>query len=227
MTYGGQGHPGQQPGWRPAQPGGQQPWPGQPQGQYQVGPFTPPLPQPPLPEPPLTLPGWGAIPALLGAILAAVGLLALPWFGEVTFFDFSESMGAASATELTGEQRWLDLYFSPGGFIALALAVIAPSMWALGTLRDRDSVRRRGGLTRKSLGEGRTGPTRALIAVLAGLCLLYHVISLLVLTDSGEHLDELAAGPWLVVAGTALSVVGAVIGPRVPPRPGWGQPPAR
>ncbi|MFC4002724.1 hypothetical protein ACFS2C_04430 [Prauserella oleivorans] len=206
-----QAYPHQQPAPHPAHP--QQPYPSRPYLQH----------QPPGQEPPLTLPGWGAIPALLGVVLAVLGLFALPWVSDVSFSELNDSIraAAASATGLDGNDRWIELYVTQGVFIALGVAAVAPATWSLGAIRSRESIRKRGGVTRKSLQEGRTGPTRILISVLTGLCLLYHVVSLFILTDNGEHLDELDAGPWLLVAGTALSVAGAVIGPRIPRAPGW------
>ncbi|MFD9891644.1 hypothetical protein ACFWY9_20085 [Amycolatopsis sp. NPDC059027] len=218
MTYGGPGpnHP-QQPAWQ--QQPGPQPHGMPPQGMPPRGrPHWQPHPPQRAPEQaPLTLPGWGAVPALLGVVLAAVGLFALKWAGDATFADLNESIRHATGatSDLTGNGRWIRIYFPQGVIIALALAAIPPALWSLGSLRSAKSVQRRGGLTRKSLQEGRTGPTRAVISVLAGLCLLYHVISLLVLTDGGEYLGKLGPGPWLLLAGTALSVAGAVIGPRV------------
>ncbi|MFE0024423.1 hypothetical protein [Amycolatopsis sp. NPDC059021] len=232
MTYGGPGpnHP-RQPAWQ-QQPPGPQPPGMPPQGVPPQG--MPPRGMPPQGRPypprhvpgetPLTLPGWGAVPALLGVALAAIGLFALKWAGDATFADLNESIRHAAGTtaDLTGNGRWIKIYFPQGVIIALALAAVPPALWSLGSLRSAKSVQRRGGLMKKSLREGRTGPTRAVISVLAGLCLLYHVISLLILTDGGEYLGKLGPGPWLLVAGTALSVAGAVIGPRVPRHPATG-----
>ncbi|MDA3626596.1 hypothetical protein OU415_14205 [Saccharopolyspora sp. WRP15-2] len=227
MTHGGPGpgYPQQQPGWQP----GQQPHPPQ---QYPVPPGYPQQGQPPYPvqppppqqEPPLTLPGWGAIPAVLGVLLAVLGLFAFKWAGDAAFGDVSAAVreAARNATDLTASDRWVKVYLGQGVFIALALAAIPPALWSLGTLRSRESIKSRGGLTKKSLSEGRTGPTRIMLSAIAGLCLLYHVVTLLIMTDGGRHLGSLGPGPWLLVVGTALSVAGAAIGPRVPPRhPGW------
>lgn len=178
----------------------------------------------PQPEPPLTLPGWGAAPALLGAVLALLGLFALKWVGDATFSDLNKSLQQAAtyATDLSAKDRWIEVYFPQGAIIALFLAAVPAALWTLGSIRSRESIRKRGGLTRRSLSAGNTGPTRAMISVIAGLCLLYHVISLIVLTDSGEHLDDLGPGPWLLVAGAALVTIGAAIGPRVPGRRPYG-----
>jgi hypothetical protein len=182
-----------------------------------------PLGQGPFPESPVTLPGWGAVPALLGVVLAVLGLFVFQWVGDASFVDLNQSItnAASEATALTGGEGWIKVYFTQGVFVALVVAAVVPSLWALGSLRNQESIRRRGGVLKKSLGEGRTGPARVLVSVIAGLCLAYHVISLLVLTRGGQHLGDLGPGPWLLVAGTALSVAGAVIGPRVPRRPGW------
>ncbi|PXY38228.1 hypothetical protein BA062_00215 [Prauserella flavalba] len=173
-------------------------------------------------EPPLTLPGWGAIPAVLGIALAALGMFALNWVAEASFAEVAKSIDQAAdaATSLNGNDRLVDIYFPTGAIIALVLAALPPAMWTLGALRSRESIRKRGGLMKSSLSEGNTTPTRIMITVIAGLCLLYHVISLLMLTDSGEHLDQLGPGPWLLVAGAALSTLGAAIGPRIPRRAG-------
>ncbi|TKG62838.1 hypothetical protein [Prauserella endophytica] len=228
MTYGGpgQGYPQQQPGWQPQGPQ-QSPQPQhgwQPQGQppQQLYPQQLP-PQLPQQEPPLTLPGWGAVPAVLGIVLAALGMFALNWIDEASFAEVTKSIdqAASSATNLDGNGKLVDIYFPMGAIIALMLAAVPPAMWSLGVLRSRESIRKRGGIMKKSLSEGNTTPTRIMITVIAGLCLLYHVISLLMLTDSGEHLDQLGPGPWLLAAGAALSTLGAAIGPRVPRRPGY------
>ncbi|MFC4082178.1 hypothetical protein [Amycolatopsis samaneae] len=196
------------------------PYQGMPPGAQPPGvpPRQQPYPPRPAGETPLTLPGWGAIPALLGVVLAAVGLFALKWAGDATFADLNKAIrqAAAGANGLSGNDQWIKIYFPQGVIIALALAAIPPALWSLGSIRSVKGAKSRGGLTKKSLMEGRTGPTRTMLSVLAGLCLLYHVISLLILTDGGKHLDGLGPGPWLLVAGTALSVAGAVIGPRVP-----------
>ncbi len=168
----------------------------------------------------MTLPGWGAAPVLLGTVLALVGLFALNWVNEMGFSDLNKGLDQAAAfvDDRSASDQWNLIYFPQGAIIALFLAAIPAALWTLGSLRSRESIRRRGGLMKRSLGEGNTGPTRIMISVIAGLCLLYHVISLIVLTDSGEHLDDLGPGPWTMVAGLALITIGAVIGPRVPGR---------
>jgi hypothetical protein len=193
-----------------------------PQGQFppQWQPAQQPLPQQapgPQPGTPLTLPGWGAAPAVLGLIVAVVGLFALRWVHDATFSDLNKSVNEAAgyATHLTGKERWLDIYFPQGAIIALFLGAAPAVIWTLGPFRSPESIRRRGGLTRRSLREGNTGPTRVMISVIAGLCLLYQMISLYFLTDDGKHLDQLGPGPWLLLSGAALTVIGAVIGPRV------------
>ncbi|MBK1785968.1 hypothetical protein [Prauserella cavernicola] len=241
MTHGGPGHgyPQQQPGWQPGQYPARQPHPQQyqqpyPQQQYQQpqqfqqhypqqfqgGQYPPrqyPGPQypgqQPQQEPPLTLPGWGAIPALIGIVLAVLGVFVLAWVGEAGFIDLRSAL--ASDTDL-----WLWIYFRRAGFIALGVAAVAPILWSLGVLRSREKIAKRGGLTKSSLLQGRTGPTRALIAAFPALALLYHGVSLVIFTDNGQYLSELGPGPWLLLAGTALSLAGALIGPRVPNRPG-------
>src|SRR5690606_5423542 len=87
--------------------------------------------------------------------------------------------------------------------------------WSFGVFRDERGVRRGGGIMKRSPLEGLTGPTRAQLTGIAAAALLYHVISFLMMTDSGEHLDDLGPGPWVMVVGAALSVAGAAIGPRV------------
>lgn len=156
---------------------------------------------------------------MLGAILALVGLFALKWIEDkLSFSDINESIQqtALGPTDLGGEQKRIKYYFPAGALIALALAVVPPLFWTLGSFRSAENVRKRGGITRRSLGEGRLGPTRIFLSVLAGVPLVYHVVTLLIWTDGGEHLSTLGAGPWLVVTGTALCAIGAAIGPRQP-----------
>ncbi|AXB46739.1 hypothetical protein A4R43_33425 [Amycolatopsis albispora] len=148
--------------------------------------------------------------------MAIVGLFALTWVGDANFADLNDALN--SSPDLKGDEQWLKLYLRQGAIIALALSAVPPVLWTLGSLRDRKSIKRRGGLMKKSLSAGNTTPTRNLITGIAGAALLYHVVSLLLFTDGGKHLDQLGAGPWLLVVGTALSVVGAAIGPRVPGR---------
>lgn len=170
-----------------------------------------------LPEAPLTLPGWGALPAVLGLVSALVGLFALRWVHDATFADLNKSIAQAASndTHMTGKDQWIDIYFPQGAIIALFLGATPAVLWTLGSFRTRESIKKRGGLTRRSLSEGNTGPTRVMISLIAGLCLLYQAISLYLMTDNGKHLNELGPGPCLLVAGATLTVIGAVIGPRV------------
>lgn len=206
--------PGAQPPGHYAQPAAGPQWqqaPGHqgwaPGRQWQQGPGAP---------IPLTRPGWGAIPAVLGAVLGVLGLFALKWSGDVTWFELADAMRNISGDDLNGEQVLVKFYIGKGVIIAATLAAVAPIPWSFGVFRDERSIRRGGGIMKRSLLEGRTGPTRALLTGIAAAALLYHVISLLMMTDSGEHLDDLGPGPWVMVVGAALSVAGAAIGPRVP-----------
>jgi hypothetical protein len=195
-------YPPQYPAQYPAQQPHQQPVPG------------------PRPEVPLTLPGWGAFPAALGLVLSLVGLFALKWVHDATFSDLNKALQQAATynTHMSAKDHWIDVYFPQGAIIALFLGAVPALAWGLGPFRSAESIRKRGGLTRRSLSAGNTGPTRVMISVIAGLCLLYQAVTLYLMTDNGKHLDELGPGPWLLLAGAALTVIGAVIGPRVPGR---------
>jgi hypothetical protein len=203
MTYGGpgQGYPQQQPpGWQPRQ-GQPYPPPGRPQ--------------------PLTLPGWGAIPAVLGAVLAIVGMFALDWVADAGFSDINDAFQqyTGNSDALGGDGKWIKFYFPTGALIALALAAVPPLFWTLGSFRSAESIRKRGGVTRKSLSEGNLGPTRIFLSVLAAVPLVYHVVTMIIFTDGGDFFGELGPGPWLVMVGTLLCAVGAAIGPRQPAPP--------
>jgi hypothetical protein len=159
--------------------------------------------------------GLGAVPALCGLVLALVGLFALKWAGDATFGDLNRLFDQVSAygPDPTARQRWLQSYFPAGAIVALFLGATPVVTWTLGAIRSRQSAVRRGGLTRRSLSQGNTGPTRVLISVLAGLCLAYQLASLVVFTDSGKHFDRLGPGPWCLLSGMAFLVLGAAIGP--------------
>src|SRR5690606_35219304 len=149
------------PQWQQAP--GHQGWaPGQ---QWQQGPGAP---------IPLTRPGWGAIPAVLGAVLGVLGLFALKWSGDVTWFELADAMRNISGDDLNGEQVLVKFYIGKGVIIAATLAAVAPIPWSFGVFRDERSIRRGGGIMKRSLLEGRTGPTRALLTGIAAAALLYH-----------------------------------------------------
>jgi len=180
------------------------------------------LPQTPLPPPPLTQPGWGAIPAVLGVVLAAIGLFALDWSRSMSFADISDAMSSYTGgdTQLNGQGQWVKSYIKQGVFIALVAAAAISCLWTLGTLRTAKGVKQRGGVMKKSLAEGRTMPTRILLSVLTGLCFVYHLVSVLIMTDNGKDLGDLGPGPWLLLLGAALIAIGTAIGPRVVKLPG-------
>lgn len=170
----------------------------------------------PSPEPPLTEPGWGAAPALLGALLTALSLFSLNWIGEMGFADISRlvKQGITEQNYLSDANLLVRLYMPQGAAYASLLAAVIPAQWALGAIRWRDTIK--WGPTSQSLREGDVEPTRILYCVIVGLVLLYHVISLLALSASiGRH-GHFGPGPWLLLVGAALSLLGAIIGPHVP-----------
>jgi hypothetical protein len=117
-----------------------------------------------------------------------------------------------AANNPSGADHLVRFYMPRGAVTAFLMAAILPSLWTLGTVRSR---RNPTGLTKNSLREGNVEPPRILFSVITGLFLLYHVISLLMLDDSVGR-RQFGPGPWLLVPGTALSLLGAIVGPHVP-----------
>lgn len=153
---------------------------------------------------------------LLGVVLAGIGLFALKWVGDMDFADVSRSIWQAAneADNLSGADHLVGLYMPRGAVTVFVMTAIIPSLWTLGVAAR--SRRDPSGLTKNSLREGNVEPTRVLFSVITGLFLLYHLISLLMLADSVGRHDHIGPGPWLLMLGTALALLGVIIGPHVP-----------
>ncbi|MER7115581.1 hypothetical protein ACQPZU_07075 [Saccharomonospora azurea] len=198
----------------PGQPYAGQPYPGQP---YPGGPMPGQFHQGPVTQGPLTLPGWGAVPAILGVVASVVGLLLLPWV--------SVEQGTLSFLDLTGMPTdnlftMPDMYVAWLAFVALALQPLYPLPWTLGAVRTQKVANLMQGWPRTQLTHATFTRFRLVFGTSAFAGTIIHGLGIVTLYDGAFELA--GAGPWVLLAGTVLTTVGAVVGPRKGP----GLPPA-
>jgi hypothetical protein len=205
QQYPGQPYPGQPyPGAMPGQPYPGAPMPGQfPPGMTASG--------------PLTSAGWGAIPAILGVVASAIGLLVLPWVSvsgvTLSFLDLT-SMPTENLFTLP------DMYVAWLAFVVLALQPLYPLLWTLGAIRTQKAANLVQGWPRTQLTHATFTGFRIRFGVSAFMCVLLHGLGILTLYEG--QFDVAGAGPWVVLGGAILTTVGTVIGSRKGP----GLPPA-
>ncbi|WP_232283795.1 hypothetical protein [Saccharomonospora cyanea] len=220
-----QGHPGQAP--YPSQPAG---YPSQPTGHPQQFPGHPPAypqqPYPggaapgmgpgfgapgPVPGGPLTVAGWGALPAALGVVMTFVGMFALPWASamgnSVWFLDLWE------ATDWEMDLR--PLYVVCLSFVLLAVLPLAVLPWTLGALRTDRSARWLSGILRNNLSRRTFVKYRVVFAGRAFAATVLHGMGIAYIFKG--DFEASSAGPWVLLAGCLLTVVGALVGPRKGP----------
>lgn len=215
------------PAYQPPGPYGQPQPPGVP---GPPGPYGQAVSPPRAGAAPLTLPGWGAVPAVVGIALVALGLFALHWHDDASFLDIRSAVLRLlhGRSPRGAREAWVVSYLAFVAF-GVAVAALVPVLWAVGAFRTLTTAWLLMGTNSKRLREGNAGPARARATVWAVACLAYHVGSWFPLT--GNDLGALGPGPWVLLVGSALIVVGAFVGPRVAvpagqPGPAVGYPPA-
>lgn len=228
MTYPGpqQGQPQQpnqgypQPGFPPQQGYGhpQQGYPqqGYPQHGYpQQAPaqqqYPPGYGMPPQAGPaPLTLPGIGAIPVGIGVVIQLAAFLGVPWAEHVSFLDLT---GSVSLHNNNGN-GYAAVYALFLGYLLVAVTMLISLTWTLGGIRTEGAVRIFGH-RKKSLTHATFAKFQQYFAWRAVLMLVLQVTGITALFYKTP--EAATVGPWLVVAGGVVIVIGCKIGPRKGP----------
>ncbi|WP_232284089.1 hypothetical protein [Saccharomonospora glauca] len=218
------------PAPQPGQPYPQQPYPqqsypqqpyqqqGQPYPQQPQGPMpysVPPMPgfqQGPMLRGPLTLPNWSAALAGLGGILVAVGLFALPWLSGM-----GETMTLPELSEYAGDEAFTmpEMYVKWLAYVMLALQLLYSLAWTLGAIRTQTIAKLMVTWPNSELTHASFTRYRLLFGFSLSCSFLVHGLG--VLTVYEGHFDLAGAGPWVVLAGTVLTVIASFIGPRKGP----------
>jgi hypothetical protein len=159
--------------------------------------------------------GLGVIPAGLGIVLELVALFAVPWVtftsGAVsvsfTFLDLLKQSDQVkfSSDLATSYVQWF-------GFLLTALTMAAVLPWTLGALRTKRSAFLLSSIRRKELTHTNFWWYRTVFAGRATLMLLLHAGGVVLIF--ARNFSLLGLGPYLLVGGALLVVVGAAIGPR-------------
>ncbi|GAA1970809.1 hypothetical protein [Amycolatopsis minnesotensis] len=230
MTYPGppQGQPHQPNQGYPQQPGfpqqgypQQQSYPQQGYGYPQQGyPQQAPAPQqqyppgygmPPRTGPgPLTLPGIGAIPVGIGLAIQLAAFLGVPWAEHVSFLDLT---GAVSLHNNNGN-GYAAVYVLFLGYLILAVTMLVSLTWTLGGIRTEGAVRYFGH-RKKSLTHETFPKFQQYFTWRAVLMLVLQATGITALFYKTP--EAATVGPWLVVAGGVLVIIGCKIGPRKGP----------
>ncbi|SFI98829.1 hypothetical protein [Amycolatopsis sacchari] len=162
---------------------------------------------------PYTLPGFGAIPAVLGAVLLIVGFFALPWASvaghSVHFVDLTK---LAWDSEGSGG-GYGKAYAAAIGYLALLAQLVNPLPWTLGSFRGPKSALVFSGIRRKEFNRANYWWYRTSFAVRSALMVILHAVGVIALFK--DDLGATGAGAWLVLGGSILVTAGAAIGPRI------------
>ncbi|MET7997708.1 hypothetical protein ABZU76_43175 [Amycolatopsis sp. NPDC005232] len=207
------------------QPGYQQPLPqyGQPQQwgapQQQFSP--PPQGFPSQPGPaggPLTLPGLGAIPAVLGVVLELVALFGVSW---ITFTNGTQSVTMSfldlvkAASDNAAASGFAATYVQFLAFIITAATAGSVLPWTLGALRAKRSAFLLSGIRSRELTRSGFWWYRTVFSGRAAVMLILHAVG--IATLYWGNFPSLGLGPILLLVGAALVIAGAAMGPRQAP----------
>ncbi|RZS34762.1 hypothetical protein EV193_108110 [Herbihabitans rhizosphaerae] len=207
-------------------PGPGQPWGGQPQQQPPYGQQYPQQQYMPPQQQPWTLPGWGAIPAVIGTVLIVIGIFAIDWTdGGGSYVDAAKPYVQAYDKDLVPpdkENGFVFFYLKFGIFGFAAAQAMLALMWSLGSVRGRVSAFLTFGIWGAGLRAGRLNGARIALTVVCVLFTALHVTAWVMWTDLvGADIGDLEAGAWLTLAGLVLTTIGCAVGPRS----GFAQPP--
>ncbi|QYN25504.1 hypothetical protein [Amycolatopsis sp. DSM 110486] len=207
------------------QPGYQQPLPqhgqpqqwGAPQQQFSQPPQGFP-PQPGSAAGPLTLPGLGAIPAVLGVVLELVALFGVSW---ITFTNGTQSVTMSfldlvkAASDNAAASGFAATYVQFLAFIITAATAGSVLPWTLGALRAKRSAFLLSGIRSRELTRAGFWWYRTVFSGRAAVMLIFHAAG--IATLYWGNFSSLGLGPILLLVGGLLVLAGAAMGPRQAP----------
>ncbi|WP_328606850.1 hypothetical protein OG943_44340 [Amycolatopsis sp. NBC_00345] len=166
----------------------------------------------------MTAVGLGVIPAALGIVLELVALFAVPWVTftsgtasvSMTFLDLLRQSDAVrfSSGLATSYVQWF-------AFLVTVVTMASVLPWTLGALRTKRSAFLLSSIRRKELTHANFWWYRTVFAGRATVMLLLHAAGVVLIF--ARNFSLLGLGPYLLVGGALLVVVGAAIGPRKAP----------
>lgn len=163
-------------------------------------------------EPPWTVPGWGAIPGVIGTVLLIVGFTVLDWVPGGTFIDLVDAISRVpDAADAVGYPA----FYVVAAWPLAALHVLWGLAWPLGFVRGPMSSFWLLVCRSKRVRAGRPGLVNGVLAAILAAITVFNVGSWFEVFDG--KVDQLEAGAWVTLAGLVLTTAAVAIGPRVPP----------
>ncbi|GAA3544232.1 hypothetical protein GCM10022222_29900 [Amycolatopsis ultiminotia] len=154
---------------------------------------------------------------MIGIVLQVVALVAVSW---ITFSTGRQSVSLGFVDvfrQLPSDSSGLaEFYVQALAILATVLAACVSLVWTLGAYRGARSARLLSGIRSRELTRANFGRYRFGIAARAGVMLVVHLAGIIAMY--GKDLSAIGPGPYLLLGGGVLIVVGAAIGPR--PGPG-------
>ncbi len=146
------------------------------------------------------------------ALAVAVGLFALPWLSGM-----GETMTLPELSEYAGDEAFTmpEMYVKWLAYVMLALQLLYSLAWTLGAIRTQTIAKLMVTWPNSELTHASFTRYRLLFGFSLSCSFLVHGLG--VLTVYEGHFDLAGAGPWVVLAGTVLTVIASFIGPRKGP----------